>query len=130
MIQLLIAAYLCGLGEIGYSKMFPSPQYGPRNRIDIVLTAHDAEIDETKNVGGFMPHLSSRRSSPLRRSTTRGFRPTGTPSPAPARPTAATAAVARRCLNKCSSSRLRHDPVLAKRGSTRPSYGGFRLVIG
>lgn len=38
MIHLRIAAYLCGLGEIGFSKMFLSPQFGPRNRIGIVLT--------------------------------------------------------------------------------------------
>lgn len=38
MIQLRIAAYLCGLGEIGFSKMLLSPEFGPRNRIGIVLT--------------------------------------------------------------------------------------------
>ncbi len=38
MVHLRIAAYLCGLGEIGYSKMFLTPQFGPRNRIGIVLT--------------------------------------------------------------------------------------------
>lgn len=38
MIQLRIAAYLSGLGEIGFSKMFLSPQFGPRNRLGIVLT--------------------------------------------------------------------------------------------
>ena len=38
MIHLRIAAYLCGLGEIGYSKMFLSPQFGPRNRVGIVIT--------------------------------------------------------------------------------------------
>jgi len=38
MIQLRIAAYLCGLGEIGYSKMFLSSQFGPRNRVGIILT--------------------------------------------------------------------------------------------
>ena len=42
MIQLRIAAYLCGLGEIGYSKMFLSPQFGPRNRVGIVIT--DAKL--------------------------------------------------------------------------------------
>ncbi|MFH1970686.1 MAG: 4Fe-4S binding protein, partial [Verrucomicrobiota bacterium] len=41
-IQLRIAAYLCGLGEIGYSKMFLSPQFGPRNRVGIVIT--DAKL--------------------------------------------------------------------------------------
>lgn len=38
MVQLRIAAYLCGLGEIGFSKMFLSPQFGPRNRVGIILT--------------------------------------------------------------------------------------------
>lgn len=42
MVHLRIAAYLCGLGEIGYSKMFLSPQFGPRNRVGIVLT--DVEL--------------------------------------------------------------------------------------
>jgi ferredoxin len=42
MIQLRIAAYLCGCGEIGMSKMFLSPQYGPRNRVGIILT--DVEL--------------------------------------------------------------------------------------
>lgn len=42
MIQLRIAAYLCGLGEIGYSKMFLSPQFGPRNRVGIIMT--DVEL--------------------------------------------------------------------------------------
>ena len=45
MIHLRIAAYLCGLGEIGYSKMFLSPQFGPRNRIGIVLTDIELEPD-------------------------------------------------------------------------------------
>jgi NAD-dependent dihydropyrimidine dehydrogenase PreA subunit len=38
MVHLRIAAFLCGLGEIGFSKMFLSPQFGPRNRVGIVLT--------------------------------------------------------------------------------------------
>ena len=41
-IHLRIAAYLCGLGEIGFSKMLLTPQFGPRNRIGIVLT--DVEL--------------------------------------------------------------------------------------
>ena len=45
MIHLRIAAYLCGLGEIGYSKMFLSPQFGPRNRVGIVLTDVELEPD-------------------------------------------------------------------------------------
>ena len=46
MVHLRIAAYLCGLGEIGFSKMFLSPQFGPRCRIGIVLTDVELEPDE------------------------------------------------------------------------------------
>jgi epoxyqueuosine reductase len=45
MIQLRIAAYLAGLGEIGYSKMFLSPEFGPRQRIGVVLTELELEPD-------------------------------------------------------------------------------------
>lgn len=45
MIQLRIAAYLCGLGEIGFSKMFLSPQFGPRNRVGIIMTDVELEPD-------------------------------------------------------------------------------------
>ncbi len=45
MIQLRLAAYLCGLGEIGFSKMFLSPQFGPRNRVGIILTDIELEPD-------------------------------------------------------------------------------------
>lgn len=45
MMHLRIAAYLCGLGEIGYSKMFLSPQFGPRNRVGIILTDVELEPD-------------------------------------------------------------------------------------
>ena len=45
MIHLRIAAYLCGLGEIGFSKMFLSPQFGPRCRVGIVLTDLELEPD-------------------------------------------------------------------------------------
>jgi ferredoxin len=43
MIHLRFAAFLCGLGEIGYSKMFLSPRFGPRNRVGVILT--DAELE-------------------------------------------------------------------------------------
>jgi len=33
-----IAAYLCGMGEIGYSKMFLTPEFGPRQRFAFILT--------------------------------------------------------------------------------------------
>ena len=45
MIHLRIAAYLAGLGEIGYSKMFLSPIFGPRCRIGVVLTEMELEPD-------------------------------------------------------------------------------------
>ncbi len=45
MIHLRIAAYLCGLGEIGYSKMFLSPEFGPRNRVGIIITDADLAPD-------------------------------------------------------------------------------------
>jgi len=43
MIHLRIAAYLCGLGEIGYSKVLLTPQFGPRQRVGVVIT--EAELD-------------------------------------------------------------------------------------
>jgi len=49
MIHLRIAAYLCGLGEIGYSKMFLSPQFGPRNRVGIVITEAKLKPDPIYN---------------------------------------------------------------------------------
>ena len=45
MVQLRIASYLCGLGEIGYSKMLLTPKFGPRNRVGIVLTDLELEPD-------------------------------------------------------------------------------------
>lgn len=45
MVHLRIAAYLCGLGEIGFSKMFLSPQFGPRCRVGIILTDLELEPD-------------------------------------------------------------------------------------
>ena len=56
MIHLRIAAFLCGLGEIGYSKLLLSPQFGPRNRIGIVLT--EAELEPDPIYGG--PELCNR----------------------------------------------------------------------
>lgn len=45
MIHLRLAAFAAGLGEIGYSKMFLSPEFGPRNRIGVVLTELELEPD-------------------------------------------------------------------------------------
>ena len=38
MFQFRIAAFVCGLGEIGYSKMFLTPEFGPRQRFAFMLT--------------------------------------------------------------------------------------------
>jgi epoxyqueuosine reductase len=45
MVHLRIAAYLSGLGEIGYSKVFLTPQFGPRQRLGIVITEARLEPD-------------------------------------------------------------------------------------
>lgn len=45
MVHLRFAAFLCGLGEIGLSKMFLSPRFGPRCRIGIVITDLPLEPD-------------------------------------------------------------------------------------
>ncbi len=44
-VHLRIAAYLCGLGEIGFSKMLLTPQFGPRQRVGIILTEAELEPD-------------------------------------------------------------------------------------
>lgn len=44
-VQLRIAAFCAGLGEIGYSKMFLSPEFGPRQRLAVVLTDAPLEPD-------------------------------------------------------------------------------------
>jgi len=45
-IHLRIAAYLAGLGEIGYSKVFLTPRLGPRQRLGVVVTEAALEGDE------------------------------------------------------------------------------------
>ena len=45
MISLRIAAFLCGLGEIGYSKMLLTPEFGPRARVGIIITELELEPD-------------------------------------------------------------------------------------
>jgi ferredoxin len=44
-IQLRLAAFCAGLGEIGWSKMFLSPQLGPRQRLAAILTDAPLEPD-------------------------------------------------------------------------------------
>ena len=45
MFQFRIAAFICGLGEIGYSKLFLTPEFGPRQRFAYVLTDAPLEPD-------------------------------------------------------------------------------------
>lgn len=47
-IQLRIAAVLAGLGEIGWSKVFMTREFGPRQRIKILLTDAELEPDPIK----------------------------------------------------------------------------------
>jgi ferredoxin len=56
MVHLRIAGFLCGLGEIGFSKIFLTPQFGPRQRLGIVIT--DAELEPDPIYGG--PQLCDR----------------------------------------------------------------------
>jgi epoxyqueuosine reductase len=48
-IHFRLAAYICGLGEIGYSKMFLSRKFGPLNRQAFILTDAEIEPDEIYN---------------------------------------------------------------------------------
>lgn len=40
-----IAAYICGMGEIGYSKLLLTPEFGPRQRFAFILTDASLEPD-------------------------------------------------------------------------------------
>ena len=51
MVNLRIASYLAGLGEIGFSKMFLTPEFGPRNRVGIVITEAELEPDPVMKPG-------------------------------------------------------------------------------
>ena len=44
--QFRLAAVACGLGEIGYSKMLLTPQFGPLQRIAFLFTDAELEYDE------------------------------------------------------------------------------------
>ncbi len=48
-VNLRIAAYLAGLGEIGYSKVFLTPEFGPRQRVGIIITEAELEPDPIYN---------------------------------------------------------------------------------
>jgi epoxyqueuosine reductase len=45
MLHYRIAAYICGMGEIGFSKMFLTPEFGPRQRFVFLLTDAPLEPD-------------------------------------------------------------------------------------
>ncbi|HRU05342.1 MAG TPA: hypothetical protein P5137_06155 [Candidatus Brocadiia bacterium] len=49
MVHLRIAGFLCGLGEIGWSKVFLTPQFGPRQRLGLVFTEAELEPDPIYN---------------------------------------------------------------------------------
>ena len=51
MISMRIAGYLCGLGEIGYSKMLLTPEFGPRVRVGIIITELELEPDPIMEPG-------------------------------------------------------------------------------
>lgn len=42
-VHVRLAAVMAGMGEIGWSKMFLSPKFGPRQRLAVILT--DAELE-------------------------------------------------------------------------------------
>ena len=58
-IHFRIAAYICGLGEIGYSKMFLSRKFGPFNRQAFILTDAVIEPDEIYNGPGLCNNCMS-----------------------------------------------------------------------
>ncbi len=45
LVHVRIAAYLAGLGEIGYSKVFLTPEFGPRQRFFMVMTEMELDPD-------------------------------------------------------------------------------------
>ena len=45
LVHFRIAAYLAGLGEIGYSKLFLTPRFGPRQRFALCMTEAELEPD-------------------------------------------------------------------------------------
>ncbi len=51
MVHLRIAAFLCGLGEIGWSKMMLTPQFGPRQRFGVLMTEAELEPDPIMEPG-------------------------------------------------------------------------------
>ncbi len=51
MVHLRIAAFLCGLGEIGHSKMLLTPTFGPRQRLAVMMTEAELEPDPIMEQG-------------------------------------------------------------------------------
>jgi len=51
MVHLRLAGYLCGLGEIGFSKMLLTPEFGPRVRIGVIITELELEPDPIMKPG-------------------------------------------------------------------------------
>lgn len=49
LISYRIAAFCAGLGEIGYSRLFLTPEFGPRVRFNLLLTAAPLEPDPIYN---------------------------------------------------------------------------------
>jgi len=47
--QFRIAAVACGLGEIGYSKMLLTPEFGPLQRVAFIFTDAELDYDEMYN---------------------------------------------------------------------------------
>lgn len=45
MLHMRLSAALAGLGELGWSKVFLTPEFGPRQRFEILLTDADLEPD-------------------------------------------------------------------------------------
>ena len=45
MVHHRMAAFLCGLGEFGWSKVFLTPQFGPRQRFGVLMTEAELEPD-------------------------------------------------------------------------------------
>ncbi|MCE5239595.1 (4Fe-4S)-binding protein [bacterium] len=50
-IHFRIAAYICGMGEIGWSKVFLTPQFGPRQRFAFILTDAPLKPDPVMEPG-------------------------------------------------------------------------------